>query len=298
MLHENRDELIRALEITAAQTGFPLLLLEKDYYITVLLSKINTLSTDLIFKGGTCLSKVYYSYFRLSEDMDFTLRLPSDSSSRTTRRRAMQPVKDKIVSYVQALGMDVEDLDHTGFNESKQYVIYINYDSVVIEKPQSIKLEIGLRYNPILPKRNMPVKHRFLHPFTNLPLFEGGSVACLDLTEVVAEKMRATATRPHIAPRDFYDLGFIIQAGFDFQNPAFWKLFQKKLAEDGFNSDLSKYLINVGRSDTEISDMADRIEAELLAVLAPQEQKAFDLYQTLHHINEVVGEGISKANST
>jgi len=50
---------------------------------------------------------------------------------------------------------------------------------------------------------------------------------------------------------------------------------------------LSKYQTNLGRSKTEISGMAGRIEAELLAVLTPQEQKSFDLEQTLLQINKI-----------
>ncbi len=288
MLHDNKEEWIRVLETTSAQTGFPLLLLEKDYYLTLLLSKINTISDDLIFKGGTCLNKVYYSYSRLSEDLDFTLRLPSDQPTRAIRRQAIQPVKDNILSYVQRFGMTIESLDHIGFNQSTQYIIFIDYDSVVIEKPQSVKLEIGLRFNPILPTQKKAIAHRFLHPFTRQPFFDGGSVFCLDLTEIVAEKMRAGATRLNIAPRDFYDLGSIIQSGFDFSNPNVWEIFQTKLAEDGFDTDLSKYRINLGRSQTEISDMVSRIEAELLAVLTPQEQRSFDLDQTLLKINKII----------
>lgn len=287
MLHDNKDEFLRVLESTAAQTGFPLLLLEKDYYLTTLLSGIHSLSKDLVFKGGTCLNKIYYSYYRLSEDLDFTLTLPSENPTRTDRRQAIKPVKEKVLSYVQSYGMNIEDLNNIGFNQSTQYIIYIDYESVVVRKPQLIKLEIGLRFNPVMPTQDKKIVHRFLHPFTQEPLFEAGSVSCLDLTEIVAEKMRAGATRLNIAPRDFYDLGYIIRSGFDFSNLKVWELFKMKLAEDGYDPDLLKYSFNLGRSENQITDMTNRIEAELLAVLTPQEQKSFDLDKTLHQINDV-----------
>ena len=292
MLHDEKDEFLRILENTAAQTEFPLLLLEKDYYLSVILSGINTLSEDLIFKGGTCLNKIYYSYYRLSEDLDFTLKLPSNCPSRTIKRMSIKPVKDGILSYVQTIGMRIEDLNNIGHNESSQYIIYIDYDSVVIEKPQSIKLEISLRFNPLLSTQRKKVSHRFLHPFTGEPLFKGGTITCLDLKEIVAEKMRASATRLNIAPRDFYDLGFIIQSGFDFQDSKVWDLFKTKLSEDGFDTDLSKYQINLGRSDNEIAEMTSRIETELLAVLTPHEKKSFQLEQTLNLINDIFNSAI------
>jgi predicted nucleotidyltransferase component of viral defense system len=166
MIHNNKDEFLRILEHTSAQTGFGLLLLEKDYYLTRILPGINTLSEDLIFKGGTCLNKIYYSYYRLSEDLDFTMKLPLGNPSRMVKRKLMKPVKDGILSYVRTFSMRLEDLKNTAHNESSQYVFSMDYDSVVIEKPQLIKLEISLRFNPVLPPSNKKIKHHFLHPFT------------------------------------------------------------------------------------------------------------------------------------
>ena len=60
MLHKDKDKFSDMIYGVVKQTGFPAQLLEKDYYLTLILSKINDLSTDLIFKGGTCLNKVYY----------------------------------------------------------------------------------------------------------------------------------------------------------------------------------------------------------------------------------------------
>ena len=218
MLHDDKSNFIQILENTAAQTGFPLLLLEKDYYLTLLLSNLNSISENLVFKGGTCLNKVYYSYYRLSEDLDFTMILPAAKTTRTDGRKIIKPIKKSLPAYADSYGMRVDDIDLAGRNESTQYVFNINYDSAVLNSPQSIKLEIGLRFNPVLPATKETVKHMFLHPFTQESLFEAGRVNCLSLKELVAEKMRATATRLSIAPRDFYDLGYIIQSGFDFQD--------------------------------------------------------------------------------
>jgi len=41
MLHRDKGEFLKILGRASAQTGFPLRLLEKDYYITVVLSGIN-----------------------------------------------------------------------------------------------------------------------------------------------------------------------------------------------------------------------------------------------------------------
>lgn len=286
MLHDDKENFLKVLESTSAQTGFPLLLLEKDYYLTMVLSGMDSLSEELIFKGGTCLNKIYYSYYRLSEDLDFIMLLPSEKLSRPGKRKIIKPIKDKILSYVGSYGMTIDDVNNTGRNESSQYIFYIDYDSAVLGNKQSIKLEISLRFNPILPISKQTVSHKFLHPFTKEPLFDGGQVNCLALKELVAEKMRATATRLTIAPRDFYDISFLIKAGFDFQDEELWQLFKSKLSEDCFESDLEKYRINMGRSQDEIADMSSRIEAELMDVLTPDERKAFDLTKSLQLMNK------------
>jgi predicted nucleotidyltransferase component of viral defense system len=290
MIHNNKDEFLKVLERTAAQTGFPLGLLEKDYYITLLLSGINSISEGMIFKGGTCLSKIYYSYCRLSEDLDFSMKLPVGEVTRTLRRNMIKPVKDKIQSFVKGYGMGIEVLDKAGHNESTQCSYSIGYESIVLGRKQSIKLEIGLRFNPFLQVSKQKVKHKFLHPFTREPLFEGGTVNCLAIKELVAEKMRAASTRRTIAPRDFYDLGYLINAGFNFQDRKLWHLFKKKLAEDGFDSDLKKYRVNMGRSEKEIHDMNARIEVELLDVLTIEAKKTFSLQKTLKELNRIFKE--------
>ena len=286
MLHDNKQNFLSILESTSAQTGFPLLLLEKDYYLTMILSGINGLSEDLIFKGGTCLNKIFYSYYRLSEDLDFIMLLPSQKVSRTGKRKLIKPIKDNILSYVNSYNMTIDDIENAGHNESSQYIFYLDYDSTVVDSKQSIKLEIGLRFNPILPVSKKKISHKFLHPFTNEPLFDGGQVNCLSLKELVAEKMRAAATRLTIAPRDFYDICFLIKSDFDFQDEELWQLFKQKLSEDGFEQNLSKYRVNMGRSDNEISEMASRIEAELLDVLTPDERNAFNLNESLQLMND------------
>lgn len=289
MLHSNKEEFLKVLERTSAQTGFTLRLLEKDYYITVVLSGINELSKDLVFKGGTCLSKIYYSYYRLSEDLDFTLKLPSNSSTRTVRKNAIKPIKEKISSFLKKYDMSVENLDKAGHRESTQYIYYLDYNSAVLSKKESIKLEIGLRFNPLLSGLIKKVNHKFLHPFTKEPLFDARSVNCLALKELVAEKLRASATREVIAGRDFYDLGYILREKFNFKDKEVLELFRKKLEEDGFSSGLSKYQVNLGRTDKEIEEMMSRLEDELFPILTLNEQRSFNMAKTLDELNKVFG---------
>ncbi len=288
MLHKDKEKFSDMIYRVVKQTSFPAQLLEKDYYLTLILSKINDLSADLIFKGGMCLNKVYYVYYRLSEDLDFSMTLPKYTTTRGNRRKCIQPVKDNIEKFVEQFGLKVDDKKNPGRNESKQYVYYLLYQSALRPQEMRIKFEIGLRFNPILDTEIREVKHKFLHPFTNEPLFDGGKVNCLLLEEIVSEKLRAAALREVIAPRDFYDIDFIVRQGFNLTDKKVLKLFSKKIKEDNGDPDLVKYKINLGRSDKEIKDMKSRVENELYDVLTVSERENFDLDTALKRINEAM----------
>src|SRR3989338_2318565 len=285
MIHNNKEDFTKVIELAAKKKGFLPLLMEKDYYLTLILSRAHELSEGLIFKGGTCLNKVYFSYYRLSEDLDFSMQLPASTLTRGIRRKAIQPVKDKIKEFVEQFGIGLDETEEPGRNESKQYLYYFTYQSALRPVEEKIKFEIGLRYNPFLKTEKRKVQHHFLHLFTREPLFDGGEVRCLDLKEVVAEKLRAAATRKTIAPRDFYDLDFILRKGFKIADLEVMKLFQKKLVEDRADTDLSKYSVNLGRQAEEIKDMRSRIKQELFEVLTAEERKNFDLDAALNRIN-------------
>ena len=288
MIHEDRSQFTDVINVTANRMGFRASLMEKDYYLTLALSKIHELSDDLVFKGGTCLNKIHYAYYRLSEDLDFSMRLPDHAVSRSVRRKAIEPVKKRIKAFARQFGMRLDGEENAGRNESTQYVYYLVYDPVMLPVEQKIKIEIGLRFSPVLKPELRAVQHKFLHPFTQEPLFDAGKVNCFALNEVVSEKLRAAALRKTIAPRDFYDLDFILRNKFDMAAPGLMELFAKKIEEDGGDPDLKKYRENMGRSAVEIKDMKKRIEVELFDVLAAKERKNFDLDQALDRINKAM----------
>ena len=276
LLHKDKESFRDLVDRTATRAGFYTPLMEKDYYLTFILSKINELSPDLIFKGGTCLNKIYYSYYRLSEDLDFSLRIPV-AATRGNRRKAMQTIKNNIEAFSSHLGFRLVGADQAGRNESRQYIYYFEYDAVTIPAKQTIKLEISLRFNPLLATEARQIQHQYVHPFTGASLLDAGTVNCLALNEIVSEKLRAAALRKDIAPRDFYDLDFILRNKFNLANRQVMDLFRQKLIEDGGDADLTK-----------IKDMRSRVKEELFEVLTRNEKDKFDLDRALKRINNAM----------
>ena len=89
-LHEDVAFLGKALRFTAAETGFISRLIEKDYFCTLVLQYLCESDVTLIFKGGTCLAKVHAGFYRLSEDLDFSISMSTEIGaldSRSGRKR-------------------------------------------------------------------------------------------------------------------------------------------------------------------------------------------------------------------
>ena len=92
-LHETPDDFRQALSFTEAESGFAQRLIEKDYYCSLILADFKPLfANGLVFKGGTCLSKVHADFYRLSEDLDFAISTPM-TANRKKRSEAVAPVK-------------------------------------------------------------------------------------------------------------------------------------------------------------------------------------------------------------
>ena len=72
-LHDNKELLLEIMKNTSEYFGINYALVEKDYYITLLLEKLVERIDGLLFKGGTCLAKCYKIIDRFSEDIDLTL---------------------------------------------------------------------------------------------------------------------------------------------------------------------------------------------------------------------------------
>jgi predicted nucleotidyltransferase component of viral defense system len=91
--HDTDPDIFReALSYSEAMTGFTANLIEKDYYCSLILKYFFDLDTPLVFKGGTCLSKVFADFYRLSEDLDFIIPVAGDTP-RNQRRSEMDSIK-------------------------------------------------------------------------------------------------------------------------------------------------------------------------------------------------------------
>lgn len=110
---------------TFERTGIRADIIEKDYYVTLLLKELAEKQNDLpaYFKGGTALYKALGSIRRFSEDIDLTVSVEGCSKSQAKRR-----LERAAIEYF-CLNRDKEDKDND--NRRGSITSVYRYNSVV-----------------------------------------------------------------------------------------------------------------------------------------------------------------------
>jgi predicted nucleotidyltransferase component of viral defense system len=278
-VHEDGDFFREAILYTTNMTGLNSQLVEKDYFCSVLLSVLYSDESSLVFKGGTCLSKVYGGFYRLSEDLDFMISTSSDSS-RSIRRKTIEPLK-KIVGRVSDVLPFFTFLEHlTGRNNSTQYIAQVQYRSSIRPVPATIKIEIGLREELLTLPQKGRVKTLLNDPFSRKPGVQEFSVLCMSPEEAYAEKLRAALTRKDLAIRDFYDIDYAVQGmGLDLSKKHFLDLAIRKLTVPG-NDPVN---ITLSRKET----LKRQLETELKPILREKDFQQFDLDRAFNLVAQI-----------
>lgn len=204
-------------------------LMEKDFYLTILLNEL--VSEDFLFKGGTCLSKVYLDYYRLSEDIDLTWKDQGMFEGKSTKQ--IKKLCSKEINVFGALLKDIAEKYDFDFkmekgnrryvelgSNSKMVTFKIWYTSIFTDAYSFIKIQINFLeqlefgyakrvLKPILDvnllgKEEQKYFEEFLKFYSNK-----NSYYVYDYREIACEKIRALLTRKTVKIRDAVDLYFI-----------------------------------------------------------------------------------------
>lgn len=185
-----RDE----LESIAKLKGLTLENCEMDYFQELVLFNLyRTVGREFVFKGGTCLYKVY-KLDRFSEDLDFNI----------TKKVDIDRVMRSILYSIQLLnvGVAVKEMDKFQNEINIRLVFRGPLYKGTKESMLVIPLNLSSRERTVLP----PKKERVVPLYKDLPTFE---VFAMDENEILVEKIRAILERDK--PRDVYDLWFLLK---------------------------------------------------------------------------------------
>ena len=108
-LHSNKEYLQNAILATAQLLDIREIYVEKDYWVTVALYEIfhSYIGDQVVFKGGTALSKCYKLIERFSEDIDMVvLRYEGESDNQLKNKiRAISKVVEKVIPEIEVEGL-------------------------------------------------------------------------------------------------------------------------------------------------------------------------------------------------
>ncbi len=118
-----------------------------------------------------------------------------------------------------------------GYNNSKQYIAFVEYSSVVAEEVQHIKIEIGLREEVERPVGKGKIRTLLQDAFKKTTVLPEFGIPVMAFEEAYAEKTRAALTRRKPAIRDFFDIFHAVkQLKLNVFEDQFLALVTKKLA--------------------------------------------------------------------
>ncbi len=198
-------------------------IIEKDLLLTLVLAEFEKkrVGIELIFKGGTLLSRNYLEYHRFSEDLDFIHR-NSHEWRELSRNQREKKIKQFIDAFVLKL-KEVTDSLSLEFNTDRSNTKFctILHGRVVYtfriyySEDRYIKIEINfvekMVYQPV--KVSVKAITDFFDSkelmFTLGLKIENFKVLSYPLEEIIIEKYRAILTRNELKERDLFDLFLI-----------------------------------------------------------------------------------------
>lgn len=140
-LHEDREAFKDIIELVSSENGRTPMVVEKDYYVTLILKLLSEQLDNCVFKGGTSLSKGFRAIDRFSEDIDITFNEHIGES----RRKKLKNTVLKGIS--EQLGMPISnwldtqsDRDYNAYHFSYESVFGTEDDRLL----QFVKLETAL----------------------------------------------------------------------------------------------------------------------------------------------------------
>ena len=107
LLHEEKDLFRDVLFSAADSLGMPAPIVEKDYYVTMLLRLLSERAPRCVFKGGTSLSKCHHAIDRFSEDIDITF------AEYVTLGQRHKLKHETIAGISETLGVPIRDWDNS-----------------------------------------------------------------------------------------------------------------------------------------------------------------------------------------
>lgn len=208
---------------------------DKDYVLGHFLNSFYNDESNrnlFVFKGGTCLRKCYFPDFRFSEDLDFTMPDKSLAVDSLFFQRIVTHCEDNT-----GLRFWVKHIEHKQFkDEEKGYKCVVSFwganhsqnETPPPKERWTSKIEIDISFDEEI---LYPLEYKNInHPYTDKDKISCIKIPVYSLTEMLIEKIRAFFQRSYKAPRDFFDVWYLLNnVTFD-NRDVIYEMLQKKCA--------------------------------------------------------------------
>lgn len=187
-----------AIEEVALELGIDPAFVEKDWYVVQLIREIistKLFGAQLIFTGGTALSKAHHLLQRFSEDIDFRIILSPDASvSKNKQRKLLSTIRDRLY-HVITTHFPADSVKWSSRDENRYFAFEIDYP-FAFHSSNALRPHIQVEFTLTtlsLPPLIRPVAS-FIAELTNTGP-EIPEVSCIDPVENAADKLSALIWR-------------------------------------------------------------------------------------------------------
>lgn len=282
-LHDSGVVFEDAIRAASDHLDMRFVFVEKDYWVTFLLSRLSksAYSDEIVFKGGTSLSKVHKLIARFSEDVDLAI-LKSEDKTATQVRNLIRKVEKELVSGFEEVYLEGITSKQTRYRKTAYNYNRTIAPASVLGIQERLILEINSFANPI-PYKRMPVSsliEQFLLETNQHETIEKYSLQSFELNVLVPEStmmekilslIRLSFYEDRIDKlkskvRHFYDLYFLSNSDAcrDYlQTTDFLKHFNRMFEEDRTKFEDPEAWLNSPYSDAPIFTSFNEIWKEV-----------------------------------
>jgi len=204
MIPQRNISLISNTLQSASGRRIPETVIERDYVLAWFLTGLagHRLRDVLAFKGGTALRRCWFTDYRFSEDLDFTLIRP------ITIEEILAGLNEVFADVESACGLRIAFDREDRHDHQNSHTFYLRYQGP-LPAPNDVKVDITINEVLCYPLQDRQILRTYTG-FDDLP--EGPTLKVYAIEEIVVEKLLALSDQARNEPRDLYDLWYLFDS--------------------------------------------------------------------------------------
>lgn len=246
-LHDNKTDYVDLIQAAAADLKISAVLIEKDYWVTFVLKRLSLSAhvNDVVFKGGTSLSKAHKLIHRFSEDIDLALKPTAFTTENSAKTKLRNIEKDLMALPFIENAKDPGKVTDMKIRKSAHAFPQFDVGGAYAQGHQHLILEIN-RYTTPTPTSVLPLMSlvgEFLVKNNNRTVLttyglESFNLEVLSMKRTFVEKICGLAKASRNDDRDMQHLKSKVRHLYDvallFENSEIKKFFREKEFEEIF----------------------------------------------------------------